>query len=104
MLVINSRNDKLAAAHIDFSMCGMLNGTCLGEAIKKHFRLENTTSGNDAEDDLDEDGDDGQDLDADEDDEVTGPVDGPAILSDVSLTCKRGKAFFPCPQLFLMTA
>ena len=88
MLIINSRNDKLAAAHIDFSMRGMLKGTCLSEAIKKHFPLENTTGGNDAEDDLDEDSDDGQDLDADEDDEVTGPVDGPAILSDISLACK----------------
>ena len=104
MLTTNSRNDKLAAAHVDFSTRGMLNGTCLGEAIKKHFCLENTTGGDDTEDDLDEDGDDGQDLDADEDDEITGPVDGPAILSDVSLASKRGKAFFPCLQPLLMTA
>ena len=39
MLAINTRNDKLAAARIDFSSCGMLNGTCLGEALKQ---LQNT--------------------------------------------------------------
>ena len=101
MLTINTRNDKLAAAHVDFSTRGMLNGTCLGEAIKKHFALEGTTGSDNVEDDQDEDGDDGQDLDADEDDE-TGPVDGPTILSDVYLARKRGKAFFLHPQLFLM--
>ena len=96
VLTINTRNNKLAAAHVDFSTRGMLNGTCLGEAIKKHFALEGTTGSDNVEDDQDEDGDDGQDLDADEDNE-TGPVDGPTILSDVYLARKRGKAFFSAP-------
>ena len=29
MLTANSRMDKLAAARIDFKLCGMLEGTCL---------------------------------------------------------------------------
>ena len=39
MLAINTWNNKLAAARIDFSLCGMLNGTCLSEALKQ---LQNT--------------------------------------------------------------
>ena len=35
MLTINSRNDKLAAARVDFSSRGMLNGSCLSEALEK---------------------------------------------------------------------
>ncbi|KAG1876246.1 hypothetical protein F4604DRAFT_2006193 [Suillus subluteus] len=34
MLVTNQRLDKLAAAHIDFKNCGMLNGTCLSATLK----------------------------------------------------------------------
>ncbi|KAF9787417.1 hypothetical protein BJ322DRAFT_1187539, partial [Thelephora terrestris] len=91
MLTINSRNDKLAAAHTDFSTRGMLNGTCLGEALKQlRSSLEDDTS---VEDDDDLDGDDGQDLDADEDEEPTGPVDGPATSSDVSLAHKRARGY-----------
>ena len=30
MLIINTRNDKLAAARVDFASRGMLRGTCLG--------------------------------------------------------------------------
>jgi len=33
MLTINSRNDKLAAARVDFRSRGMLEGTCLSEAL-----------------------------------------------------------------------
>ena len=92
MLTINTRNDKLAAARIDFSSRGMLNGTCLSEALKK---LENTLEdieGSDG-DDSDYDSEDGQDLDADEDEDRTGPVDGPPMLSEVTLAQKRGKHY-----------
>ena len=34
MLLINQRLDKLAAAHVDFTNRGMLDGTCLSEALK----------------------------------------------------------------------
>ena len=34
MLLINQRLDKLAAARIDFKNRGMLDGTCLGDALE----------------------------------------------------------------------
>ena len=34
ILAINTRNNKLAAARINFSSHGMLNGTCLSEALR----------------------------------------------------------------------
>ena len=34
MLLTNQRLDKLAAAQVDFTVCGMLEGTCLSEALK----------------------------------------------------------------------
>ena len=93
MLTINTWNDKLAAARIDFLSRGMLNGTCLSEALKK---LQNTLkdigdSNSDIADDSDYSSEDGQDLDADEDEDRTGPVDGPPALSEVILAQKRGE-------------
>ena len=92
MLTTNSRNDKLAAARVDFSTRGMLNGTCLGEALERFCDPPEDTTDDDS--DGDGDGDNGQDLDADEDEEVTGPVDGPSALSEVTLALKRGKDYF----------
>ena len=93
MLIINTRNDKLAAARIDFSSRGMLEGTCFGKALKKlQDTLEDIDGSNsDTEDDPDYGSEDGQDLDADGDEEGTGPVDGPPTLSDVTLAQKQGK-------------
>jgi len=99
MLTINTRNDKLAAAQADFSSCGMLQGTCLGEALKLSSR--------DPDDHIDEfggpdgNGESGTDLAVnnsddnsdDEDDGSPGPVDGPSILSEVVLTQKKGPLF-----------
>ncbi|KAG1846538.1 hypothetical protein F4604DRAFT_1884154 [Suillus subluteus] len=34
MLVMNQRLDKLAAARVNFTSCGMLNGTCLSAALE----------------------------------------------------------------------
>jgi hypothetical protein len=34
MLLINQRLDKLAAARVDFASRGMLDGTCLSDALK----------------------------------------------------------------------
>ena len=95
MLTINSRNDKLAAARVDFSSRGMLNGSCLSEALEKLRSLpeeDTISSDSDMEGDSDDDGDCGRDLDADEDEdeETTGPVDGPSALSEVTLARKRG--------------
>lgn len=100
MLTINSRNDKLAAARVDFSSRGMLNGTCLSEALEKLRNLpeeDTISSDGDTEDDLDDDGvERGRDLDADEEEEEpTGPVEGPAALSEVTLAHKRGKSASP---------
>lgn len=89
MLTINTRNDKLAAARIDFSSRGMLDGTCLGEALKELQDIDNDSGG--TEDDSDYGSEDGQDPDADEDDDGSGPADGPPALSEVTLARKRGK-------------
>jgi hypothetical protein len=94
MLTTNSRNDKLAAARVDFSSRGMLNGTCLSEALEKLRNPPEDTTNDDMEDDLDDEGEHGRDLDADEDEETTGPVDGPSTLSEVTLAHKPGKYTF----------
>ncbi|KAF9779591.1 hypothetical protein BJ322DRAFT_1101760 [Thelephora terrestris] len=95
MLTINTRNDKLNAARVDFSTRSMLDGTCLGEALKGlRDPLEDVTGGGDnAEGDLNDNDDHGRDLDAEEDDEETGPVDGPPTLSNVSLALKRARGY-----------
>jgi hypothetical protein len=101
MLITNTRNDKLAAARIDFSSRGMLAGTCLGDALKKLEKtLDDADENGNAEDDPDYDSEGGQDLDADEDEGETGPVDEdeggagpvnrPLALSDITLTRQRG--------------
>ena len=93
MLTINTRNDKLAAARIDFSSRGMLNGTCLSEALEKLQDASDDDS--DSEDDSIYGSDDGQDLDADEDEDLRmGPVDGPPSLSNVTLAQKQGQSCF----------
>jgi hypothetical protein len=33
MLLTNQRLDKLAATHVDFATCGMLDGTCLSAIV-----------------------------------------------------------------------
>ena len=99
MLVINTRNDKLAAARADFTSRGMLQGTCLGEALQL-WRQAHGTEADDPSDDEDEssgpdgNGQGGRDLDLDDedndDDAPPGPVDGPPILSEVVLAPRRG--------------
>ena len=100
MLIVNTRNDKLAAMWVDFASRGMLRGTCLGEAI----RLWHQTLGVEANDPLgDEDGsngpnsareDDRYDRDLDDQgnnsDIPPGPVDRPLIFSEVTLALRRG--------------
>jgi hypothetical protein len=79
MLTINTRNDKLAAAQVDFSSRGMLQGTCLGEVLQIWNNLGNNTNdnnnvndNNNANDDNDEyngpdgNGEGGSDLDIDD--------------------------------------
>ncbi|KAF9780630.1 hypothetical protein BJ322DRAFT_1164944, partial [Thelephora terrestris] len=94
MLTTNSRNDKLAAARVDFSSRGMLNGTCLGEALEKLRDLSEDTSDDDTEDsDLHDNDKHGRDLDTDEDGEETGLVDGPSVFSEVTLAHKRARRY-----------
>jgi hypothetical protein len=113
MLTINMRNDKMAAARADFSSRGMLQGTCLGEALKLlHHdsdndlninRDNNGEDNNDHDSGGDNDGDDNDDHDGncngdndrdgdsdDNDEDAPGPVDGPSILSEVILALKKG--------------
>lgn len=122
MLVINSRNDKLAAARADFSARGMLHGTCLGEALQTFYNnlsidIRDELDDPDTLDEFDgpdgngEDGydlglDDGDDSDSngenggddngdDHDDGSPGPVDGPPIFSEVILAQKKGTHLLP---------
>ena len=100
MLTINTRNDKLAAARIDFSSCGMLRGTCLSDALKKLHNALEPDDCNDSDPDPDSEG--GQDLDADEDGNATGPVNRPPSSGDVTLVRKQGEYHsLPHIQLFL---
>ena len=103
MLTINTRNDKLAAARVDFLSRGMLSGTCLSEAIKKlEDTLEDIEDNNGSmEDDSDYSSKDGQDLDADEDEDRTGLTDGLPTSSEVTLAQKRGDYHSPptCPSI-----
>jgi hypothetical protein len=99
MLVINTRNDKLAAARSDFKSHGMLDGTCLSETL--HMLSSNPdNTDNDIICNSDEDG---LDLDADgnENDHSgngpCGPIDGPPILGEVMLVLKKG---VPCLHTF----
>ena len=87
MLLINQRLDKLAASYVDFANRGMLDGTCLSEALKvigepyclQKFHYYNTATiehlctG-------DSDSEDGSD-----DDEDGGAADGPTLLAHVEL-------------------
>jgi len=102
MLTINTRNDKLAAAQVDFASRGMLQGTCLGMAIQSWRReLEIDTSDLDDNNDNDHEfcgpdgnGEGGGDLDLNndnnKDDGAPGPVDGPPVFSEVVLAQKQG--------------
>ena len=97
MLTINTRTNKLAVARVDFSSRGMLQGTCLGEAIRLQYpNLNNDANGNHGDEfgGPDGNGEDGSDLninqDDSEDDGSPGPVDGPSTLSEVVLAQKKG--------------
>lgn len=107
MLVINSRIDKLTAARIDFTSRGMLQGTCLGEALRTWLRDNGTDPDYPDEEDEsggpDGNGESGVDLDLDRDDDedngAPGPVDGPGVFSEVMLAQKKGMretSFLPC--------
>ena len=44
MLVTNQRLDQLAAARVDFSSRGMLDGTCLSYSLQQHLGMNNLSS------------------------------------------------------------
>lgn len=94
MLTINTRNDKLAAARVDFSSRGMLQGTCLGEALRLRHLDSDISGVDDEHSGPDGNGEGGNDLDIDQgntdDDGSPGPIDGPSVLCEVVLAQKRG--------------
>jgi hypothetical protein len=102
MLTINTRNDKLAAAQVNFSSRGMLHGSCLGEILHLWRNIGADTSDDDNNNNNtsgpDGNGEDGNDLDIDtdnnDDNGAPGPVDGPSVLSDVALAQKKGTVQF----------
>jgi hypothetical protein len=65
MLTINTRNDKLAAARVDFSSRGMLRGTCLGEVLQFWNNVSNNVNDNDNDYGNDNDNDSGNNNDND---------------------------------------
>ena len=113
MLKINTYNDKLAAARVDFSSRGMLRGTCLGNALQSlrdaaSAEAINSSSDEDEPGGPDGNGEGGHDLDLDRDDNdddndngSPGPVDGPTIFSEVVLALKRGTDSLPLPNINL---
>ena len=104
MLVINTRNNKLAAARADFTARGMLHGTCLGEALQAQGHDLSSNAGNlDDEDEFsgpDGNGEGGSDLDMEGEDDsgAPGPVDGPPVFSEAVLAQKRGTQPHPFPS------
>ena len=103
MLVMNTRNDKLATARVNFTSRGMLRGTCLGKALQLQRQLgdnndESTSNLNcrrelDGRDlDLDNDGNDGDNSNNDNND-PPGLVDDPPIFSEVTLVLRRGLVY-----------
>lgn len=91
MLIINTRNDKLATARIDFLSRGMLNGMCLSEML--HAISDDLDDNGPDEDTMSNSDGDGSDLDTDDDESDNtedGPIDGPPILSEVMLALKEG--------------
>ena len=101
MLIINTRNDKLAAARANFTSQGMLHGTLLGEALRSRHHDPGIAAGGSSynEDDpngLRGGGDEGRDLDLDNgnNEENIPPdlVERPPIFSEVILALKKGLA------------
>ncbi|KAG1766909.1 hypothetical protein EV702DRAFT_1182237 [Suillus placidus] len=76
MLVTNQRLDKIAALRVDFTKCGMLNGTCLSDALH-------------AEDTIESNADDGDRLNDGEIDD--GPTEIEAHVQ-LARTCQRKRA------------
>jgi hypothetical protein len=92
MLLTNQRLDKLAASYVDFANRGMLDGTCLSDALKLIGRssiiLVLSDNNNSLEKLRNEDGtDDNDDVLDDETnkDMDNDAVDGPTVLAQVKL-------------------
>ena len=84
----------------------MLQGTCLGEALKlsscnpdNHIGKFGGPDGN-GESGTDLDVDDNDNDNGDKDNGSPGPVDGPSILSEVVLAQKKGSSFSKDYQQF----
>ena len=101
MLQTNERLDKLAAARADFAGRGMLQGTCLSEALQR--LLDQLANADEGDEDAGEGGQDGQadgevegaeGLDAEEGgegEEGDGAVDGPRIEAFTALAQRPGE-------------
>lgn len=99
MLLTNQRLAKLAAARVDFTARGMLQGPSLLQSLG-HAEDE-------VQDDIDED--DPGNVEASAEDEVqdgidedVAAVDGPTCLGEVTLAKCRGRLTLPLMQLILM--
>ncbi|PSR76461.1 hypothetical protein PHLCEN_2v8436 [Hermanssonia centrifuga] len=96
MLSTNQRTDKLAAARVDFTDRGMLQGSCLSDAMQAFLSL---ALGDDELDDS-EDGEskeeqpsEGNAVEDGGDSEEDGAMEGPRVLGDVSLAKRPERAY-----------
>ena len=103
MLIVNTRNDKLAAARIDCTSWGMLRGMCLGEALQLQRQLgddddESTSNLNCHRElnghnlDLDDDSNDGNNSNNNNNNPPC-LVDDPPVFSKATLALRRGLVY-----------
>jgi len=87
MLKVNERLDKIAAARADFAARGMLEDSCLVQAIKDAF----SNTAHDSGDPMDEDASNPDETDSEtSDDEIQIPSSGRANIQDFSNTRTHG--------------
>lgn len=96
MLITNERINKMAMAHQDFKVRGMLHGSCLSHAQLKQFLAMDTMDVDEPED-TDQQEDDnveeqehegglgGEQREEDQEDTDCGPIEGPPIYNEVTL-------------------
>ncbi|THG94259.1 hypothetical protein EW026_g7178 [Hermanssonia centrifuga] len=97
MLSTNQRTDKLAAARMDFTDRGMLEGSCLSDAMQAFLSLalgDDELDSDELEDgEFEEEQPNGNAIEDGGDPEDDGAVEGPKVLGDVSLAKRPERAY-----------
>ncbi len=94
MFSTNQRTDKLAAVRVDFTDRGMLEGSCLSDAMQAFLSLalgDDELDSDELEDgEFEEEQPEGNAIVDGGDSEEDGAVEGPKVLGDVSLAKRPG--------------